>query len=100
MKNYLVKIRNFLKYGFIDEGYNLLGASKLDKNQGKNDGNLCVLAYHFSDVNNDIEQDCVQRKDALVKSSYALHRRITDEIKKDALEKSSYSLVKNMKEGK
>lgn len=80
MKNYLVKIRNFLKYGFIDEVYNLLGASKLDKNQGKNDGNLCVLAYDFSDVNNDIEQGCVQRK--------------------DALEKSSYSLVKNMKEGK
>ena len=45
MKNYLIKIRNFLKYGFIDEGNTLLGASKLDKNQGKNDGDLCVLAY-------------------------------------------------------
>ena len=38
MKNYLIKIRNFLKYGFMPEDYSLLGASKLGKNQGKNDG--------------------------------------------------------------
>ena len=47
MKNYLLKIKNFLKYGFIDDGNTLLGASKLGENQGKNDGDLCVLAYNL-----------------------------------------------------
>lgn len=48
MKNYLLKIKNFLKYGFMPEDYSLLGKSKLDENQGKNDGDLCVLAYDLS----------------------------------------------------
>lgn len=45
MKNYLIKIKNFLKYGFIDENVSFLGMSKFDKNQGSNDSELCVLAY-------------------------------------------------------
>lgn len=50
-KSYLMKIRYFLKYGFIDKEYNLLGLSKFDKNQGKNDGDLCVLAYDLPKSN-------------------------------------------------
>lgn len=55
-KNYLLKIRDFLKYGFTDENYNLLGASKLDKCMGKNDGNLCALAYELP------ESTCLVKK--------------------------------------
>lgn len=47
-KNYLVKIRDFLKYGFTDEKNSLLGASKLDKYMGKNDGDYGVLTYNYS----------------------------------------------------
>lgn len=55
-KNYLVKIRDFLKYGFTDENYSLLGASKLGKFEGKNDGDFCPLVYKLP------ESTCLVKK--------------------------------------
>jgi len=77
--NYLINIRDFLKYGFRDTEVCILGVSKLEKEQGKNDGDLCVLAYDLP------KNDCI-----LAGSCYG----VVHSEKTNSLEKSNYNLVK------
>ncbi len=83
--SYLINIRNFLKYGFTDENVSVLGMSKLEKNQGKNDGELCALAYELP------KYDCI-----LAGSRYGIGN--SSQVKRNSLENSSYSLVKRKEE--
>jgi len=85
---YLVSIKNFLKYGFTDDNVSLLGSSKLEKEQGKHDGELCVLAYDLSQ-----NHDCI-----LAGSSYAA--TCSGPVKRNSLEHSNYNITSRRKEDK
>ena len=86
--DYLISIRNFLKYGFTDDNVSLLGISKLEKEQGQHDGELCVLAYDLPQ-----NHDCI-----LAGSSYA--KTCAGPVKRNSLEHSNYNITRCKKEGK